>query len=65
MATRDLAHQNALLGQLITPAFTFCCCRDALAAYSEALTYAPNNTVAQQRADYCKGKIERMSTTVL
>jgi hypothetical protein len=42
-----------------------CCCREALAAYSEALTYAPNNTVAQQRADYCKGKLERMSTTVL
>lgn len=40
-------------------------CREALAAYSEALTYAPNNSVAQQRAEFCRGKIERMSTTAL
>lgn len=39
--------------------------REALSAYQEALSYAPNNPVAQQRCDYCKGKVERMSTTML
>jgi hypothetical protein len=36
------------------------CCRDALAAYQEALAYAPNNKIAMARADYCKGRVERL-----
>jgi len=39
--------------------------RDALTAYSEALSYAPSNEVALQRSEYCKQKIARLSTTAL
>ena len=35
-------------------------CRDALAAYQEALAYAPNNKIALQRADFCRGRVERL-----
>jgi tetratricopeptide (TPR) repeat protein len=39
----------------------YCClCRDALAAYQEALAYAPNNKIALQRADFCRGRVERL-----
>lgn len=31
----------------------------ALAAYREALTYAPDNKVALARADYCQTRISR------
>lgn len=34
--------------------------RDALAAYQEALAYAPNNKIALQRADFCRGRVERL-----
>jgi hypothetical protein len=36
------------------------CCRNALAAYQEALAYAPNNSIAMQRMDYCKTRVERL-----
>ncbi|KAJ9518328.1 hypothetical protein QJQ45_010196, partial [Haematococcus lacustris] len=39
--------------------------RQALDAYQEALSYAPNNEVALQRASFCKQKLERMSTSSL
>jgi len=32
---------------------------EALGAYREALTYAPDNKVAQARADYCRTRIQR------
>ncbi|KAL4430894.1 hypothetical protein ABPG75_006150 [Micractinium tetrahymenae] len=32
---------------------------DALAAYQEALTYAPDNKVAQARAEYCRTRLAR------
>lgn len=32
---------------------------DALAAYREVLTYAPDNKVAQARADYCQTRLTR------
>lgn len=35
-------------------------CRNALAAYQEALAYAPNNNIAMQRMDYCKTRVERL-----
>jgi hypothetical protein len=35
-------------------------CRNALAAYQEALAYAPNNSIAMQRMDYCKTRVERL-----
>ena len=38
---------------------------NALNAYREALTYAPNNQVALQRSDMCKQKLERRATTTL
>lgn len=34
--------------------------RDALRAYQEVLTYAPNNKVALQRSDFCKARVERL-----
>ena len=34
--------------------------RDALRAYQEVLTYAPNNKVAVQRSDFCKTRVERL-----
>lgn len=34
--------------------------KEALEAYSEALTYAPTNSVAQQRSDFCKNKVQRL-----
>ncbi|KAF6259009.1 hypothetical protein COO60DRAFT_1515719 [Scenedesmus sp. NREL 46B-D3] len=34
--------------------------RKALAAYQEALAYAPNNSIAMQRMDYCKTRVERL-----
>jgi hypothetical protein len=34
--------------------------RDALRAYQEVLTYAPNNKVALQRSDFCKTRVERL-----
>ncbi|GIL46789.1 hypothetical protein Vafri_3678 [Volvox africanus] len=35
--------------------------RDALQAYQEALTYAPDNRIARQRSDYCKEKVTRLA----
>ncbi|GLC37868.1 hypothetical protein PLESTB_001484700 [Pleodorina starrii] len=35
--------------------------RDALQAYQEALTYAPDNRIARQRCDYCKEKVTRLA----
>ncbi|EFJ45362.1 hypothetical protein VOLCADRAFT_118323 [Volvox carteri f. nagariensis] len=35
--------------------------RDALVAYQEALTYAPDNRIARQRSDYCKEKVTRLA----
>lgn len=32
---------------------------DALAAYTEALTYAPDNKVAQARGEYCRTRLQR------
>ena len=32
---------------------------EALAAYREALTYAPDNTVARARADFCRTRLDR------
>ncbi len=37
-------------------------CREALQAYQEALTYAPNNVIARQRSDFCKEKVARFSS---
>ncbi|PNW75369.1 hypothetical protein CHLRE_12g524300v5 [Chlamydomonas reinhardtii] len=34
---------------------------EALQAYQEALTYAPNNRIARQRCDYCKEKVSRLT----
>ena len=34
--------------------------RDALRAYQEALSYAPNNQVAMQRSTYCAERAERL-----
>lgn len=34
--------------------------RDALTAYQEALTYAPNNKVAQQRSDFCRNRVTNL-----
>jgi hypothetical protein len=34
--------------------------RDALRAYQEALSYAPNNKVAMQRSTYCAERAERL-----
>jgi len=39
--------------------------REALNAYLEALSYAPSNQVAQQRSEFCRQKLERLSTTSL
>jgi hypothetical protein len=36
-------------------------CRDALQAYQEALTYAPNNRIARQRSDFCREKVSRFA----
>eukprot|EP00877_Chromochloris_zofingiensis_P001406 jgi/Chrzof1/11266/Cz05g29290.t1 len=35
--------------------------RNALRAYQEALTYAPNNKIAMQRCDYCKTRVQNLS----
>ncbi|GFR43926.1 hypothetical protein Agub_g5063 [Astrephomene gubernaculifera] len=35
--------------------------KDALQAYQEALTYAPDNRIARQRCEYCKEKVERLA----
>ena len=34
--------------------------RDALSAYQESLSYAPNNTIARQRSEFCKTRCERL-----
>lgn len=37
--------------------------REALNAYQEALSYAPDNKVALQRSDFCKTRLERLGST--
>ncbi|KAF8073104.1 PI4KG4 [Scenedesmus sp. PABB004] len=34
--------------------------RNAMAAYQEALAYAPNNKIAMQRGEFCKQRVERL-----
>ena len=50
--------EDAVWGQ-VAQHWVLCCCRNALAAYQEALAYAPNNSIAMQRMDYCKTRVER------
>ncbi|KXZ52747.1 hypothetical protein GPECTOR_8g139 [Gonium pectorale] len=35
--------------------------KEALQAYQEALTYAPDNRIARQRSDFCKEKVSRLA----
>lgn len=55
----DLSTEDAARGQ-VAQQLVLCCCRNALAAYQEALAYAPNNSIAMQRMDYCKTRVERL-----
>lgn len=49
----------------LAPCAAAAMCREALNAYQEAVSYAPNNQVALQRSEFCKQKLERLSTTSL